>query len=289
MNLSLIDGNSSPKRLLEGCSDFPDVSRRKVRAGVFQLPAIHSMDWNVPYHECEPGGLLRALFQQESYNTDEEWSTIEEMHPLTFITKARSEDQPRWHEAMNGPFRDKWWESCVTEITTLERREVWDVVPLEDWMHVIPSTFAFLIKRNPDLVIKKFKARFCARGDKQIEGVDCFETFAPVVNWHTIRMFMVMSIILPLVTVQVDCTAAFVTAPIDKPPNYDQMNDEEKARTGVFVRMPQGFAKPGMVLKLKKSLYGLKNSPQNFWLYLKSKLLEIGFVQSSNDACLFYS
>ena len=142
------------------------------------------MDWNVPYHECEPGGLLRALFQQESYNTNEEWSTIEEMHPLTFITKARSEDQPRWHEAMNGPFRDKWWESCVTEITTLERREVWDVVPLEDWMHVIPSTFAFLFKQNPDLVIKKFKARFCACGDMQIEGVDYFETFAPVVNWH---------------------------------------------------------------------------------------------------------
>ena len=171
----------------------------------------------------------------------------------------------------------------------MERREVWDVVPLEDWMHVIPSTFAFLIKRNPDLVIKKFKARFCARGDMQIEGVDYFETFAPVVNWHTIRMLLVMSIILPLVSMQVDYTAAFVTAPVDEPPNYDQMNDEEKARTGVFFRMPQGFAKPGMVLKLKKSLYGLKNSPQNFWLYLKSKLLEIGFVQLSNDACLFYS
>ena len=93
--------------------------------------------------------------------------------------------------------------------------EVWDVVPREDWMNVIPSTFAFLIKRNPDLVIKKFKARFCARGDKQIEGVDFFETFAPVVNWHTIRMLLVLSIIMPLVTVQVDYTAAFVTAPID--------------------------------------------------------------------------
>ena len=143
--------------------------------------------------------------------------------------------------------------------------------------------------RNPDLVIKKFKARFCARGDKQIEGVDFFETFAPVVNWYTIRMLLVMSIILPLVSMQVDYTAAFVTAPIDKPPNYDQMSDKEKARTGVFVRMPQGFAKPGMVLKLKKSLYGLRNSPRNFWLYLKGKLLEIGFTQSSHDACLFYS
>ena len=288
VNLSLVTSNNG-KQILEGCSDFPDVSRRKVRAGVFQYPAIHSMDWNVLYHDCESGGLLRALVQQEAYNTDEEWNTIEDMHPLTFITKARSEDQPRWHEAMNGPFRDKWWEAAEKEIATLERMEVWDVVPLEDWMHVIPSTFAFLIKRNPDLVIKKFKARFCARGDRQIEGVDCFETFAPVVNWHTIRMLLVMSIILPLVSMQVDYTAAFVTAPIDLPPNYDELSDLEKARVGVFVRMPQGFAKPGMVLKLKKSLYGLKNSPRNFWLYLKGKLLEIGFNQSDHDACLFYS
>ena len=290
VHLSLVQQEkNSFKPTFAGCSNFPDVSRRKVRAGMFQLPAIHSMDWHVRHPECEPGGQLRVLLQHKERNTDEEWNAIEEMHPLIFITKARSEDQPRWHEAMNGPFRDKWWEACKKEISTLERMEVWDVVPREDWMNVIPSTFAFLIKRNPDLVIKKFKARFCARGDKQVEGVDFFETFAPVVNWHTIRMLLVLSIIMPLISVQVDYTAAFVTAPIDKPPDYDQMSDAEKARTGVFVQMPKGFAIPGMVLRLKKSLYGLRNSPRNFWLYLKGKLEDIGFLQSKHDACLFYS
>ena len=58
---------------------------------------------------------------------------------------------------------------------------------------------------------------------------------------------------LPLVSVQVDYTAAFVESPIDKPPNYDKMSEAEKARVGVFVQMPRGFAQPGKVLSLKAS------------------------------------
>jgi len=53
--------------------------------------------------------------------------------------------------------------------------------------HVIASTWAFKCKCYPDGLIKKFKARFCARGDQQLEGIDFFETYAPVVQWTTIR------------------------------------------------------------------------------------------------------
>ncbi len=40
------------------------------------------------------------------------------------------------------------------------------------------STWAFKCKRYPDGLIKKLKARFCARGDKQLEGIDFFDTYA---------------------------------------------------------------------------------------------------------------
>ena len=51
--------------------------------------------------------------------------------------------------------------------------------------HVIASTWAFKCKRYPDKL--KFKARFCARGNQQLEGIEFFETYAPVVQWTTIR------------------------------------------------------------------------------------------------------
>jgi Reverse transcriptase (RNA-dependent DNA polymerase) len=138
----------------------------------------------------------------------------------------------------------------------------WNVVTQEPWMHVLPSTWAFRCKRYPDGSIRKLKARFCARGDKQIEGVDYFDTFAPVVNWTTVRLMLVLSIILKLLvaTKQVDYTTAFV-ADIDRDRNWDKMTEEEQKRSGVYVRMPRGFSQPGKVLKLNKSLYGLKQAP----------------------------
>jgi hypothetical protein len=132
--------------------------------------------------------------------------------------------------------------------------------------------------------------RFCARGDRQIEGVDFFDTFAPVVNWTSVRLLLILSAILGLSTKQVDYTAAFIHAPIDKDPNWDSMSDEERNRLGVFVHMPRGFNQPGKVLKLKWSLYGLWQSPRNFFQHLKLKLETIGFEANIDiDPCLFIS
>ena len=63
------------------------------------------------------------------------------------------------------------------EIATLEAIDAWSVIDRFDH-HVIASTWAFKCKRYPDGLIKKFKARFCARGDKQLEGTDFFDTYA---------------------------------------------------------------------------------------------------------------
>jgi hypothetical protein len=139
----------------------------------------------------------------------------------------------------------------------------------------------------PDGMIRKLKARFCARGDRQIEGLDFFETFAPVVAWETIRIMLIMSIIFDLATLHVDYTAAFVHADIDKPPNWETMTEFEKERSGVYIEIPHGFGEDGKFLKLKKSLYGLKQSPRNFFLHLKGKIEKVGFARSENDPCLF--
>ena len=47
--------------------------------------------------------------------------------------------------------------------------DAWTVVEIKDDMNVLPSTWAFKCKHFPDGIIKKFKAIFCARGDKHIE------------------------------------------------------------------------------------------------------------------------
>jgi hypothetical protein len=224
-------------------------------------------------------------------NTNVDDHIIEWMHPMFLGATANSEDNPRWEEAMNGPNKNGYWEACEKELDTLQnKKDAWDVVDREPWMNVLPSTWAFKCKRIPDGDIKKLKSRFVARGDKQIEGVDYFDTYAPVINWQTVRLLLILSVILGLSTKQVDYTAAFLHAPIDKDPDWDQLTEEERARRGVFVEMPRGFHEAGKVLKLKKSLYGLKQSPWSFFQHLKSKLEAVGFESATDvDPCLFIS
>ena len=81
---------------------------------------------------------------------------------------ASLEDNPNWRQAMNGQFADEYWDAAVSEIKTLESMKEWEIVDREDDMNVLRSTWAFKLKRYPDVLIRKFKACFCACGDMQL-------------------------------------------------------------------------------------------------------------------------
>jgi hypothetical protein len=141
-------------------------------------------------------------------------------------------------------------------------------------MNVLSSTWTLRCKRYPDGLIKKLKALFYVRDDKQLEAVDYIETHAPVVSWTTIRLMLIPAFILGLTTQQIDYTSAFLHASIDKE---------------VYVEMLCGFCEPGKVLKLQRSLYGLKQAPKNFFQQLRDKHEHICFTSSTSDSCLFIS
>ncbi len=95
----------------------------------------------------------------------------------------------------------------------------------------------------------------------QLEGVDFFETYAPVVQWTMIRLMLILEVLLGLKSKQGDVTCAFLHA--------DLAPDET-----VYVAMPLGFNTKSengkhQVLKLNKTLYGLRQSPRAFWKYIK--------------------
>jgi hypothetical protein len=100
----------------------------------------------------------------------------------TVPTKSKYNDNnPSFDTATRGPFQAKFWQAMRVELNTLINKfDCWDYVP-NPGKNVLRSTWAFKIKRYPDGRVKKFKARFCARGDMQKEGIDYFETWAPVV------------------------------------------------------------------------------------------------------------
>ena len=194
-----------------------------------------------------------------------------------YAAKNRKDDpdMPTFHQAVNGPNAEDYIEAMKLEVNTLVQQRTWAVIPRTPEMNVLKSTWVFKLKRLPDGTPLKFKARFCARGDLQKEGIDYFETYAPVVQWSTVRLLLSTVLTEGWATRQVDYTNAFAQA---------EINEE------VYIECPRLFGpKSGSprVLKLLKSLYGLKQAPRTFFEKLRNGLLERGYTQSTVDPCLF--
>ena len=189
-----------------------------------------------------------------------------------------NEDNPSYDTAIRGPFQAEYWKAMQVELTTLVNDfKCWDLVPRTPDMNVISSTWALKVKRYPDGSVKKFKARFCARGDQQKEGIDFFETWSPVVQWSTIRIVMILTALRGWKSVQCDITAAFIHALL-------------KPGEEIYVHQPRGFKlKDDHVLKLRRSLYGLRQAPRYFFEYFTERLVRQGLTPSKHDPCLFFS
>jgi hypothetical protein len=185
------------------------------------------------------------------YDWTAEELIVSYVHPLFLQAHSAASklDNPGWQEANWSKFANDYWKAMELEIFTLESIKAWQVVDWEDEMNVISSTWAFKCKRYPDGLVKKFKARCCACGDQQLEGIDFFETYAPVVQWTMTHLMFILEILFGLKSKQGDVTCAFLHA------------DLEENET-VYVDMPTGFAQYGKngkkrCLKPKKTLYGL--------------------------------
>lgn len=192
-----------------------------------------------------------------------------------FAKRGTDPDAPTFNQALSGLEADKYIEAMKEEITNLKRMDTWILVDREPNMKVLKGTWAFRLKRTPDGVAYRHRSRFCVRGDQQEYGVNYFETFAPVVQWSTIRLLLILILTNKWTTRVIDYTNAFPQANID---------------TDIYVEMPALFGnKAGgdKVLKLKKSLYGLKQSPRTFYQHLSQGLQTRGWKPSVIDPCLF--
>eukprot|EP00804_Cyclotella_cryptica_P011187 CCRYP_007719-RA/>CCRYP_007719-RA protein AED:0.37 eAED:0.29 QI:0/0/0/1/0.5/0.33/3/0/977 len=157
-----------------------------IRHGQLSKLALLQHDWNGlgPSH-CNSFLSAFSAYLQPDLVDDHTFFTVTDVQPhiLAASPAGDTSDSPTYSQAIHSPHAEKWWEAMETELTTFESDlQAWEFVPCEPWMHVLPSTWAFCLKRFPNGLAKKFKAGFCVRGDMQIEGVDFFETWAPVIH-----------------------------------------------------------------------------------------------------------
>ena len=199
--------------------------------------------------------------------------------PKTKGKKGADPDFPTVQQAMVRPDWEDWRAAMIKEINTLTEMGTWSVVPrtvaTAKGAKIIKSTWALRLKRAPSGEATKHKARLCVRGDLETPE-DYGESFSPVVQWSTVRLMLILSIVHGLHTRQVDYVNAFAQADLQRE---------------VFMELPQGVESPNAepcILQLHKSLYGMSDAPLMFFELLKKNLVEVGFKQMDLiDPCLF--
>ena len=109
----------------------------------------------------------------------------------------------------------------------------------------------------------------------QQNGVNYKEIFSPVARYSTIRLFLAVAVRSKMHLHQIDVKTAYLNG---------DLNNE------IYMKEPQQFGDknfPSKVLRLRKSIYGLKHSGREWNFKLDSVLQKMKFVASKNKPCLY--
>ena len=191
------------------------------------------------------------------------------------VASEASNEPASMKEAIESPDKEKWTDAIQKEMDSLYENEVWDLVKLPKDRNAVGSKWVFKQKVGSNGQVERYKARLVAQGFSQKHGLDYDETFSPVVRFESLRTIIALAVNNGMKLHQMDVTTAFLNGELE----------EE-----VYMKQPEGFivkSKEDFVCKLKRSIYGLKQSPRCLNSALDNHLKGMGFVQTKGDPCLY--
>ena len=189
---------------------------------------------------------------------------------MSFV--AFEENEPQTYKAaLRSPDSDKWKVAINEELNALDRNNTWTVVDRPPGRKIVDCRWVFRIKKAADRSIERYKARLVAKGFTQVPGTDFDETFSPVVRYDSLRLLIALTAAKNWKPQQCDIKSAFL---------YGELKEE------IYMYLPEGSRIDGKVCRLKKSLYGLKQSPREWHARLTSFLLPYDFKPTAFDPCV---
>ena len=179
------------------------------------------------------------------------------------------------NEALASVHSREWKAATDSEYQSLIENDTWELVELPADRTAIRCKWVFKTKCGSDGTVDRYKGRLIAKGYAQRFGVDYDETFSPVVRFSSIRALLAVAVVNDMLVHQMDVVTAFLNGTLE----------EE-----IYMQQPEGYIQPGsdhLVCKLKKSLYGLKQSPRCWNTTLTEFLESINFKRNVADPCIF--
>ena len=168
-----------------------------------------------------------------------------------------------------------WQQAMETELQALAENHTWDVVSLPPNVKPIGSKWVYSMKLKSDGSLDRYKARLVALGNKQEYGINYEETFAPVAKMTTVRTILAVASSKSWPLHQMDVKNAFLNGDL---------------KEEIYMKLPHGMAwiAPNKVCRLRRTLYGLRQSPREWFDKFRHTLINFSFTQSQYDSSLFF-
>ena len=106
--------------------------------------------------------------------------------------------------------------------------------------------------------------------------MDFKEVFSPVVRHTSIRVLLALSVVKDMELDQLDVKTTFL---------HGRLNED------ILMTQPEGYTSPesaNCVCLLKRSLYGLKQSPRQWYLRFDEFMVTHGYLRCNYDVCVYY-
>ena len=103
--------------------------------------------------------------------------------------------------------------------------------------------------------------------------IDYTKTFSPMIRCKSLRIFLAIAIMLEMILIQIDIVGSYLESALSQNKQL------------IYMRIPQEYiVREGLVCKILKSLYGLKQAGR-LWNKMITKFFqEIGFTPTNADS-----
>lgn len=216
-----------------------------------------------------------AHLAQSTEDKEEGQGAVQE---FTFAGVGDLSDEPSLEEAKK---RDDWplfKQAMDVEMKTMRNTGTFGdrFVPRPSGRNVVGSKWAFRVKRKADGAIDKYKARLVAKGFTQVQGVDYFETFSPTAKLASLRTIFSIAARYDWEIQVFDYSAAFLNGVFSE--------DEE-----IFMEQAPEYqnGNPNEVIRLQKTIYGLKQSSRKWYEKLTGDLAKLGIHPLASDHAVY--
>lgn len=212
---------------------------------------------------------------------------------------AMSADEVPFQQALSGPSSDEWEDAILAEIKSLISNDTFDLVNKPSNEKIIKCRTVLRNKYGPDGLLERWKARVVAKGFAQKPGIHYFETYAPVARLSSLRSLLAVAAKFDLHVAQLDIETAYLNGRIDTdiymemPELLEKMLQRiisEDANSSISQRargMLNQLKRGSTVCKLKKALYGLRQSGRQWHTALDTVLQGIGLTPTNSDPCVY--